>query len=122
TGSLRLELSHHYGKTDGVLVSDTTSATAALTRNLSDDFFVRTATRYDRDPVVGLDRDVEQSLGLGYTVFAQPSLSLSVGGGAAVRNRATTETEAEWDGLVDAFGRLKCVFTDRPSLSQDFAL
>jgi putative salt-induced outer membrane protein YdiY len=121
-GSASVLLSHHYGKSDGLLVTDTTSANALLTHNLSDDLFIRGATRYERDPVVGLDHAAEQSLGLGYTLLDRRALHFSVGAGAAVRHRDTGREPAGWDALVDAFGRVKCAFTERLSLSQDFTV
>ncbi len=121
-GSLDLVVSHHYGKSDGAIVSDATSANATLTHNLNEDLFVRGSTRYDRDVLEGVDHDAEQSLGLGYTVLGGSNLNLSVGGGAALRNRSAQGEEATWDGLFDAFGRFKCDFSRRLSLSQDFSL
>lgn len=121
-GSVRVVLSHQYGKLDGALVTDATSANATLTRNLSEDVFLRGATRFDRDSVVGLDHDAEQSLGLGYNLVNNSNVSIAVGGGAALRNRDTRDSSATWDGLVDAFGRLRCAFTDRLSLSQNLSV
>ena len=121
-GSTSLLFSHHYGKSDGLLVSDATSANALLTRNLTDDLFVRGATRYDRDAVTGLEHDAEQSLGLGYTLIDRRALQLSVGAGAAVRLRQTERADSNWNGLVDAFGRVKYALNPRLSLSQDFSI
>jgi putative salt-induced outer membrane protein YdiY len=121
-GSASLMFSHHYGKSDGLLVADATRANALLTRNLSSDLFVRGATRYERDAVAGLVHDAEQSLGLGYTLLDGRGLQFSVGAGAAVRHRNTDYESAGWDGLVDAFGRLQCAFSERLSLSQDFSV
>jgi len=121
-GSVNLQVSHQYGESDGNLVTDTTNARVTLTRDLNESVFVRGATRYDRNPLAGLERDAEQTLGLGYTLVDRASLNLSLGGGAALRNRARRSEATEWDGLLDAFGRLKCSFTERISLSQDFSL
>lgn len=121
-GTISLMLSHHYGKSGGIVITDATSAHATLTRNLNEDLFVRGATRFDRDPIVGLSHDAEQSLGLGYTVFDGGSLNLAIGGGAALRNRETSREEANWDGLFDAFGRLRYALNERLSLSQDVSV
>jgi putative salt-induced outer membrane protein YdiY len=121
-GSTSLQLSHNYGKSDGLLTADATRAHALLTRNLSDDFFVRGATRFERDPVAGLEHDAEQSLGLGYTLVDRRALQFSLGAGAALRHRDSERGSAGWNGLVDAFGRVRLTFTERLSLAQDFSV
>lgn len=121
-GELNFAFARRYSKVDGRLLNDATNATVLLTHNVTEDLFLRGQTRYDRDPAAQVGQNAEQSLGLGYTVVESDRLKLDVGGGAALRYRDAYGNPASWNGLLDAFGRLRFAVTERVSLTQDVSM
>lgn len=119
---LNFGFTRRYGKVDDQVLADATSATALVTHKVTEDFFLRGLTRYDRDPIVGIGHSAEQSFGLGYTLTESDRLRFDVGGGAVLRHREAYGDQARWNGLLDAFGRLRFAVTERMSLTQDLAM
>ena len=118
-GQVNLMLSHRYGKANNAVYQDATDASAVLTRNVTDDLFWRGQTRFETDSILGVDHSAEQSLGLGFKLIDGKRLDFDLGGGAAVRHREAYGDEARWDGLIDAFGKLKFAFNERLTFNQD---
>jgi putative salt-induced outer membrane protein YdiY len=118
-GQMNFVVNHRYGEANKTVYEDATTASAVLTRNVTDDLFWRGQTRYETDAVLGVDHSAEQSLGLGFKLFDGPRLDLDLGGGAAVRHREAYGNEPRWDGLIDAFGKLKFAFNERLTFNQD---
>lgn len=119
---LRFLFNRYYGKSDGTIASDSTTAAANYKKGLTEDFFFNTTAAYESDSLKGLNHDASQGFGIGMNLMNREKISLKMGAGAGVRHREFTGESGSWNGLVDAFQTLNFSINDRLTLKQRVAV
>lgn len=120
---LRLQGRYLYGESNDQRSTDNLSAGGRYRRDITPGFFAQTETKYERDPIKGLDNDFTQSLGMGRNLIERAGLKIAFGGGAAVRYRdVTSDEDPAWVYQIDAFQDLVYSINSHLKVTQDMSL
>jgi len=123
----RLEGSYTYRETnpenrDPYKSTDKYDATFTYRRSFAEDWFLQNTLGWRVDQIKGIDREVQELLGVGYKYKWQEKLELIVGAGGGVEDYQTVydDTRVGQSPVVNFFQELSWDLMERTELTQQF--
>lgn len=107
---------------DTYVSTDRYDATMIYRRTFANDWFFQNAIGYRTDAIKGIDRELKESVGLGYQYRISPKMELVLGGGFGVEDFKTDGGDARdgQSGVFNLFQEFKWRPIARTTLSQKF--
>jgi len=93
--------------------TDRMQAGVRLRRDLSSRYFVQANSRYLADAVARIDRELEQSIGLGWRLLDSPKLRATVTPSATIQNQELAGQLSRWEYHAKVFQDFRFRINDR---------
>lgn len=90
--------------------------------NFADRFYWQAATRYRNEPTIGIQHEIDQTTGVGYTFVDSRRWKGSATPSLGAQYRDIRGRESEWVAIFSFFQDLEYTFNNRTSVRQTFSI